>query len=186
MRRRFKRDAAVPGVEHLAERALEIDRLRRRADDRAHLSTDAALDGAEEAGLPAGGLQHGVQEVRGGRLPARSRDAGNLELARGLPEEHICGGRHRSPGRRHDELRNLRLDGMLDDQRDRTILDRLCREVMPVGVLAGDGEERRAGSDGARVVGEVPHLNGIGAAEDRLWCKRSNKALELHIARNAT
>ena len=75
---------------------------------------------------------------------------------------------------------------MLDDERDRTVLDRLRREVVPVGVLAGDGEERRAGNDGTRVVGEVPHLNGVGAAEDRLWCKRSNKALELHMRRNAT
>ena len=139
MRRRFERDAAIPGVEHLAKRALEVDRLRRRADDRPHLSTDAALDRAEETRLPAGGLQHGVQEVRGGRLPARSRDAGDLELARRLPEERIGGGRHRSPGRRHDELRDLRLHGMLDDERDRAILDRLNREVMPVGALAGHG-----------------------------------------------
>ena len=184
--RRFEGDAAVAGVEHLAERALEVDRLRRRADDWAHLATDAALDRAEKARPPAGGLQHGVQEVRGRRLPARSRDARNLELARRLPEERIRGGRHRSPGRGHDELRNLRLDRTLDDERDGTVLDRLCREVVPVGVLAGDGEERRAGSDGARVVGEVPHLNGVGAAEDRLWCERSDEALELHIRRNAT
>ena len=72
---------------------------------------------------------------------------------------------------------------MLDDQRDGAVLDRLCGEVVPVGVLAGDGEERRAGGDGARVVGEVPHLNGVGAAEDRLWCERSDEALELHIRR---
>src|SRR4029453_15319819 len=97
------------------------------------------------------------------------------------PEERIRGGRHCGAGRRHYELRNLRLDGTLDDERNGALLDCLHSEVMSVSVLAGHGEERRAGGDGARVVREVPHLNGIGSAEDRLRCKRSNKALELHV-----
>ena len=63
------------------------------------------------------------------------------------------------------------------------MLDRLRREVVPVGALAGNAEERRAGRDGARVVGEIPHLDGIGAAEDRLRCKRGDEALELHVRR---
>ena len=68
---------------------------------------------------------------------------------------------------------------------DGAVLDRLRREVVPVGALAGNGEERRAGGDGARVVREVPHLDGVGAAENRLRCERGYKALELHGA-NAT
>ena len=51
---------------------------------------------------------------------------------------------------------------------------------MPVGALAGHGEERRTGTDGARIVGKVPHLNGVGTAENRLRCERGDKALELH------
>ena len=37
-----------------------------------------------------------------------------------------------------------------------------------------DAAGRRPGGDGARVVGEVPHLDGVGAAEDRLRCERGD------------
>ena len=84
--------------------------------------------------------------------------------------------------RRDDELRHGRLDRALDDEDGRAVPHRLGREVVPVGALAGDGEERGAGRDGARVVGEVPHLDGVGAAENRLRCERGDKALELHGA----
>ena len=44
----------------------------------------------------------------------------------------------------------------------------------------GTAEECRAGGDGTRVVGEVAHLDRVGAAEDRLRCERGDEALELH------
>ncbi len=47
----LERHAPIAGVEHLAEGALEVDRLGRRPDDRSHLAApwaaDPALDGAE-------------------------------------------------------------------------------------------------------------------------------------------
>ena len=71
--------------------------------------------------------------------------------------------------------------GVLDDEGDGAGLDRSGGEVVAVDVLAGDAEERGAGSDGTGVVGEVPHLDGVGAAEDRLRCERGDEALELHV-----
>ena len=51
VRRRLHRARAVAGVEHLAERALQVDRLRRRAHDTAPLAADTRLHGAEQPGL---------------------------------------------------------------------------------------------------------------------------------------
>ena len=186
VRGRLERDAAVARVEHLAERPLQVDRLRRRAHDGPNLASDPALDGAEQAGPAACRFEDRVQEVRGRRLAVRAGDAGDLELARRLAEEDVRRGRHRRARGRHHQLRNLRLDGPLDDEDDGAVLDRLAGEVVAVRVLAGDAEERRAGGDGARVVREVSHLDGVGAAEDRLRCERGNEALELHMRRNAT
>ena len=180
VRGRFERDAAVAGVEHLAEGALEVDRLGRRADDRPNQPADPALDGAEQAGIAPAGLEHRVEEKGGGRLAARAGDAGDLELARRLAEEDVGRGRHRGPGGRDDELRHVRLDCALDDQDDGAVLDRLHGVVVTVRPLAGDGEERSARRDRTCVVGKVPHLDGVGAAEDRLRCERGNKAPELH------
>ena len=180
VRGRLERDAAVARVEHLAKRPLQIDRLGRGAHDRPNLSSDPALDGAEQAGPAARRFQDRVQQVRGGRLAVRAGDTGDLELARRLAEEHVRRGRHRSARGRHHELGNLRLDRPLDDEDDGAVLDRLTGEVVAVRVLAGDAEERRTGGDGARVVREVSHLDGVGAAEDRLRCERCNEALELH------
>ena len=177
----LERDAAIPGVEHLAEGALQVDRLGRRPHDRPRLPSDPALDGAEQARAAAGGRQDRVQQVCRRRLAVRAGDAGDLELARRLPEEDVRGGGHRGARRQHDELRNLWLDRPLDDENGGAALDRLGGEVVSVRVLAGNAEERRAGGDGTRVVGEVPHLDGVGAAEDRLRCERGNEALELHV-----
>ena len=69
-----------------------------------------------------------------------------------------------------------------DEDRPRRSRTACCCEVVPVRALAGDGEERRAGGDPARVVGEVSHLDGVGAAENRLRCERGDEALELHGA----
>ena len=180
MRGRLERDAAIAGVEHLTEGALEIDGLGCRAYDRAHSAADPALDGAEQAGTPPRGLEHRVEEECGCRLPARAGDAGDLELARRLAEEDVGRGRHRRPRGRDNELGYLRLDGPLDDEDDGAVLDRLYGEVVAVCALAGNGEEGGARRDGTCLVGKVPHLDGVGAAENRLRCERGNEALELH------
>ena len=84
--------------------------------------------------------------------------------------------------RRDDELRDVRLDGTLDDEHDGAVLDRLHGEVVTVRPLAGNGEESGARRDRTCVVRKIPHLDGVGAAENRLRCERGYKALELHGA----
>ena len=106
MRRGFERDAAVAGVEHLAERALEVDRLGRRADDRAHLAADAALHRAEQAGTLPILVEDRPEQVRGRRLSVRARDPRHGELLRRLAEEQVGRDRHRHARFVDDELRH--------------------------------------------------------------------------------
>ena len=54
VRRRLHRARAVAGVEHLAERPLQVDRLGRRPHDAAPLAADARLDRPEQARSPPG------------------------------------------------------------------------------------------------------------------------------------
>jgi len=125
-----------------------------------------------------------VQEVRRRRLPVRAGDPGHLELLRRLAEEGIGGDRHRGAGVVDDELRDSvlvlrQLDRVLHDERDRPVLDRLGREVVPVGPLARHAEERRTRRHRPSVVGELAHLDWL-LPENRLRRERGDQALELH------
>ena len=73
VRGRLHRAAAVTAVEHLAEAALEVDRLRRRPEGRTALAADPALDRAEQAGPPAARGEDRVEQERGRGLPVRAR-----------------------------------------------------------------------------------------------------------------
>ena len=83
VRGRLDRAAPVARVEHLAERALEVDRLGRRAHGRAPLAADRAISIVPiRPGLAAGGLEDRVEEERGRRLAVRAGDAGDLRASR--------------------------------------------------------------------------------------------------------
>ncbi len=146
VRRRLHRARAVAGVEHLAERPLQVDRLGRRPHDAAPLAADPRLDRPEQPRPPTGGGEDREQEEARRRLAARAGDADDLELAGRLAEEHVRRGSHRRARVAHDDLRHGQVERALDDERDRSVLDRLRREVVAVGALAGHGEEeaRRA------------------------------------------
>ena len=77
-------------------------------------------------------------------MPARAGDAGDGELLGRPPEELVGGDRHRRARVGDDELRHGEVERPLDDERDRAVRDRLRREVVPVGALAGDAEEERS------------------------------------------
>ena len=100
VRARLDGRAAVAGVEHLAEEPLQVDRLGRRERRGPALAADLPLDGPDEPGPTARGLEDRAQQKRGRRLPVRPRDAGELELLRRLAEERVGGDRHRLARRR--------------------------------------------------------------------------------------
>ena len=140
------RAAPVAGVEHLAERALQVDRLRRRSRDRAPLASDPHLDGPEEARAPAGGREDRVDQERGRRLPVRARDAGHLELPRRPTEEDVRREGHGAARVGDDELGHRQVERPLDEERDGAALDRVGGEVVAVGALAGTQTKSAPGS----------------------------------------
>ena len=73
VRARLDRGAAVAHVEHLAEQPLQVDRLGRGERGRTRLATHVPLDGADEPGSPAGGLEDRAQEKRASSSSRSSR-----------------------------------------------------------------------------------------------------------------
>ena len=149
VRRRLDRRAAIPCVEHLAEEALEVDRLRRREGRRAMLAADDPLDRPHEPRPSTGRLEHRVEQEHDRRLPIRPCDARDLELLRRLAEERVRSDGHRGPRVRHHELRHVasELHRVLDDERARTPLDGGTRERVSVDATPGNAEEERPRSE---------------------------------------
>ena len=87
MRARLDGRAAVAGVEHLPEEALQVDRLRRREGRGSPLASDPPLDRPDEPGPATRRVEDRAQQERRRRLPVRPRDARELELLRRLAEE---------------------------------------------------------------------------------------------------
>ena len=73
VRRRLHRAAPVAHVEHLPQRPLDVDRLRRRAQGGPPLAADAALDRPEQPGSATGGGEDREQEEARRRLAVRAR-----------------------------------------------------------------------------------------------------------------
>ena len=155
MRAGLHRSAAVSGVEHLAEKALQVDRLRRRERCGKSHASDLPLDGADETRLPTRRLEDRAEEERGRRLPVRSGHAGELELRRRLAEEDVSSDGHRLTSRRDEELWHVHVEQALDHDGCRATLDRLPRQVVPVDALAPNAEEERTRHDAAGVVCEI-------------------------------
>ena len=132
VRGRLHRAASVARVEHLAECALEVDRLGRRAHGRAPLAADPELDRPDQARLPPRRFEDRVEQECGRRLPVRPGDACDLELLGRSSEELDRRRGHRLPRVRDDELRHARGHGVLDDERRRSGIDRALGELVPV------------------------------------------------------
>ena len=179
MRGRLHRAAPVARVEHLAEGALEVDCLRRRAHHRPALAADAALDRSEEPGPAAGGREDRVEKERCRRLAVRAGDARDLELPRRLVEERVRGDGHRGSRVVDDELRDGELERPLDDERDGAPSDGVGGEVVAVRTRPGDAEEERAGLDTPGGVREVADLGGC-AGDHGARRERRDDALQLH------
>ena len=184
MRGRLHRARAVARVEHLAEHALQVDRLGRRAHDAATLAADSRLDRPEQAGPASRGGEDREQEVARRGLAARAGDADHLELAGRLAEEDVRNRSHGGARVPDDDLRHRQIERALDDERNRPALHRLRREVVSVGTRARHGEEERARADRAGVVGEIAHLDRK-APEHLHRLERCDEALQLHTGRES-
>ena len=162
----------VTGVEHLPEGSLEVDRLRRRAQDLVLDAADHALDGAQQARLASAGLQERAHEKRRRGLAVGPGDAHGGEVCRGVSVEARGGGRHRGAHRRDLDLGHASAGGALDHERDRTPGDGVGREIVPVARVAGHAEEQGPVGDEPVVVGERGDLDVSGGRRELIEQER--------------
>ena len=149
----------VARAQHLAEQALEVDRLWRRERRRPPLAAHVPLDRSDETRAAARGIEDRAQQKRCRRLSVRARHASELELLRRLAEERVGRDRHRLAHGRDEELWDINLEQSLDHDRGRPPLDCLPGEIVAVDARARHAEEQRALTHTSRVVGEVADLD---------------------------
>ena len=95
-------------------------------------SADAVLDGAEEADRAAGRAQHGVDQVGGGGLAVRARDADEVQPLRGMVEDRRREHGQRLPRVLHPEPGSPGAGVRLGDDRHRALLPRRVHERVAV------------------------------------------------------
>jgi hypothetical protein len=159
------RAGAVAAVEHLAERALEVDRLGRRPDRRPLVARHHRGHGPEQAALAPGRLEQRADEERRGGLAVGARDPHYGQRGRGVPVEPRRGGRHRGAHVRHLHLGHAGPDRPRHHERRRSPRDRVGREVVPVARESGHAEEQGAGLHRAVVEGQAADLDRRPIAE---------------------
>ena len=165
VRRGLHGAAPVACFDELAEGALQVDRLGRRARDRTPLAADSHLDRPEQTGPTTRGGKNRVEEERRRRLSVGAGHADHLELARRRSEEDVGGECHRQARIRHEELGHGDRERALREQGDRASLDGGCRKVVPVSALSWHAGEERARRDEAGVVGEIRDIDPCRVAD---------------------
>ena len=154
-RRGLHRAGLVAGLDHRAQGALEVGRLRRRQPGGLAAAADAALDGAEQPARALRGIQHGRQQQRRRRLAVRAGDADDGELAARVAVERGGQPRHALAGVVAQDLRHAEVGQLaLDEQCHGTVRDGGGSEVVAVGVAlrAGSrtGTQARSAPSGRR------------------------------------
>ena len=137
--------AASPAASIAANVRLQVDRLRRRADRGPLVTADDRAHAPEQAAADARGLEQLAQQERRGRLPARARDADDLERRRRVAVEARGGGGHRGADVVDEHLGHAEAERPVDDERGGAALHGVGGEVVPVAGEAGDAEEQRPG-----------------------------------------
>ena len=159
-RRGLHRAGLVAGLDHRAQRALEVGRLRRRQPGGLAPAADAALDGAEQPARALRGIQDGRQQERRRRLAVRARDADEVELAARVAVERGGQPRHALARVVAQDLRHAEVGQLaLDEQRHGAVRDRGGREVVAVGVGSGQAAEQRPRPAALRAVGDVDDVD---------------------------
>ena len=175
-------DGLVPGVDHLPEQPLQVDRLRGRVRRGPPDAADDPLDGSDHRGRPPVRLEDRAEQMGGRRLAVRPGDPGHGQPLGRDAEEHVGGDRHRRTRGLDDELRHRDVDRALDDERDGTGRDGVRRQVVPVGTGPGHAEEERVVAHAAGVVREVEDLDG--PSPDHVTRReRADQRVELHRPR---
>ena len=105
-RRRLHGAGLVAGVDHRAQRALQVGRLGRRQARGLASPADAALDRSDQAARPLRGVQDRREQQRGRGLAVGAGDADDVEVAARMPVERVGQSRHARARVGADDLRH--------------------------------------------------------------------------------
>ena len=152
VRGRLDDGVLAAGLEHLGEQALDVGRFGRAHAAVVHrlARPDPRLDGVDQPGLLAGGLEGGVNEQRGRRLAVRAGDTDDGQALRGVALVRRGDRGERTARIRHGDHGDAEaghggLAALLDDERGGASGNGGRRELVPVEALAGDTDEEIAG-----------------------------------------
>ena len=171
----------VARVEHLAERALEVEGLGRRAHDLVLDAADHRLDRPEQPARQARALEQRAREERRRRLAVGAGDARHAQRRGRVAVE--AGGRdgHRGAHVVDHDLGHAEPQRPLHDERRRAARDRVRREVVAVTGEAGDAEEQGPLSDEPVVEGQARD-DHFGAVPEQLAERHATGSLRARPA----
>ncbi len=155
VRRNFHDRVGRAQAERLVEKTRQFERFRRGMRRRINLAGHVIFNRPDQRALAPCGGQDRLDQKRRRALavrPGNSRDrnalGGTLVEIRAQARQSPPPMRHHGPGHAFARL----LARRIRDHRDRTGLNRLVDEAIPVGRLAAHGHEHASRLDPARVV----------------------------------
>ncbi len=137
------------GIGHRSEKPLQLSSFGRRVGDRLGNPRDSGADRADQAHLLAGGPSDRLEQVGDRRLSVGAGDADNGHLCGRVAVDGGGERRHERPRVGDNELRNHRIDLVVDDESRRTCGDRGRNEVVSVHRGAAQRNEGRSRPDTA-------------------------------------
>ena len=167
-------------LDHPRQQAMEVGGFGRGPVERDGPARDPHAGRADHAGRHPRGLEHGFEQIGGGRLPVGSGRADQCEAIGGVAEERRRHRAHRPADRRNDDLHAWEIQWLLDHQHGGPCRDRAIGELVPVHARSRNTEEQRAGPDLRGAIGDVGNQDarvsldpGIRGRGDQLYERRA-------------
>ncbi len=170
VRRDFHGDVGPAFRFQFGEQPHQVERFRSGIGRRQDTAGQVILDGPDKRRGGAGGAQHGVDQVAGGRLPVSPGDAGQLEAFVGTAVEIARGQGERAPAVLHLEPGAVKPVGgrRFADDDDSAARPGIGGEAAAVDPASREREKRIAGLNPPGIVLETGDLQARELLPERL------------------